>query len=393
MHPMIKPALRRGWRDRQTVQFGIAPAHSVVLGPVDDTTASLLDLMDGTRSTDRLKEHATALGLAPEEVDRLTRRLTAAGVLDDATAHRRAAASVPDRLRPDLATLSAVHREPGAGIRRLTTRRSAAVQIRGAGRVGSAIATALAAAGVGHVDVLDGGHVEPWDTLPGGIPADGVGSRRDTAARTVVSRAKPWRDRSRARVHLVIIAPRDGLDAYAPDPRATERFVLAGTPHLFSGVVEGTGVVGPLVLPGRSPCAECLARRGCERDPSWGLVVGQWRSPARRRAGVPACDAALATMVAGVTAAYALNFLDGDGNSGAGYRLRYALPHLISETDRFAAHPECPCGAGAPPATPAEEQPDAPVLGAPAPTPHNGRGDDARGPVRPGRQGVGEAHV
>ena len=50
---MIKPALRRGWRDRQTVQYGMAPAHAVLLGPVSDATAAFMELMDGTRSLDR----------------------------------------------------------------------------------------------------------------------------------------------------------------------------------------------------------------------------------------------------------------------------------------------------------------------------------------------------
>ena len=36
--PMMKPALRRGWRDLNTVQFGMAPAHALTLGPMDPAT-------------------------------------------------------------------------------------------------------------------------------------------------------------------------------------------------------------------------------------------------------------------------------------------------------------------------------------------------------------------
>ncbi len=349
MHPMIKPALRRAWRDRQTVQYGVAPAHAVLLGPVDNTTAGFMELMDGTRSLVQLSEEAARLGLPPGTADRLVDRLTSAGVLDDSTADRQAAASVSDRLRPDLGSLSVVHREPGGGLRKLAARRDMCVQVRGAGRVGSLVASTLSAAGVGEVQVADGGHVEPWDTIPGGIPADDCGERRDAAARRAVGRARSWRSSSRSGsrgpVRLVVFAPRDGLDAYAPDPAASEGFVQAGTPHLYGGVVESTGVVGPLVLPGVSPCAGCLLRGRAEREPSWPLVVGQWRTSGRRRSGIPACDSALATMVAGAIASCALSFLDGDGACAAGYRMRFALPYLMGDTEQFSPHPECPCGA------------------------------------------------
>ncbi|MGW7350636.1 ThiF family adenylyltransferase [Streptomyces sp. NPDC054784] len=352
MHPMIKPALRRGWRDRQTVQYGVAAAHAVLLGPVDDTTAVLLDLLDGTRSLPRLRSEATALGLPPDAADRLVERLTRAGLIDDATADRQAAAGVGERLRADLASLSVVHPEPGGGPRRLAARRAGRVQVRGAGRVGATVAAALSAAGVGRVEVVDGGQVEPWDTTPGGIPGTGVGERRDAAARKAVNGAAPWPTRgspadegARDGLSLVVIAPRDGLDAYAPDPATAERFVRAGIPHLYGGVIEGTGVVGPLVLPGVTPCASCLMRTRSEREPSWPLVVGQWRTAARRRAGVAACDTALALMVAGAVGSYALSYLDGDGGCAAGYRMRLVLPHLVPDTELFTAHRECPCGA------------------------------------------------
>lgn len=345
MHPMIKPALRRGWRDRQTLQYGMAPAHAVLLGPVTDHTAALMDLMDGTRNMDQLQEEARRLGLGPHIPQQLTERLATAGLLDDATADREASAAISDRLRPDLASLSVVHHTPGSAVQRLATRRSARIQVRGAGRVGTTVAATLAAAGVGQVDVIDGGDVEPWDTAPGGLPPHSVGSRRDAAARTAVGQWRDGRNGNRARVGLVLITPRDGADAYAPDPRTAEPFMETGTPHLYGGVAEATGIVGPLVLPGITPCADCLMRGRTEREPSWPLLVGQWRTANRRRTGTPACDIALATTTAGILASYALSYIDGDGGCTSGYRLRLALPHLLPSTEQFTAHDECPCGA------------------------------------------------
>jgi hypothetical protein len=146
---------------------------------------------------------------------------------------------------------------------------------------------------------------------------------------------------------LVVVAPRDGLDAYAPDPVAAESWVASRIPHLYAGVLEATGVVGPLVLPGGSACAGCLARAGAEADPERPRMLAQWRSG--RRAGVPACDVALATAVAGLAAAHALAFLDGELPSSTGVRWEAALPLLDWRAERVAAHRECYCGAGGEP--------------------------------------------
>lgn len=385
MHPRVKPALRRSWRDLTTVQFGAARAHAVVLGPLDPATATLLDLVDGTRGLPMLRAEGERLCLPDGHVDQLIAHLADAGLLDDATGGGdeaealRRRPEVLDRLRPDLASLSLTDREPAGGIRRLAARRSIRVQVRGAGRVGATVAAVLSGAGVGRVDVLDGGCVEPSDVAPGGLLAEAVGERRDDSARRLVRRCAPGRAPRQARpfrtartsrearpsmartattaggtagdaeelaepgLSLVVLAPRDGLAAYAPDPMVASPYMASGTPHLYVGVVEGTGVVGPLVLPGASACAGCLDLGRADRDPAWPRMLAQWRS-ARVRA-VPACDLALATTVAGLAAAHALAFLDGGLPASTGARWEAPLPGLDWRSERVGSHYGCACGA------------------------------------------------
>jgi bacteriocin biosynthesis cyclodehydratase domain-containing protein len=376
MHPVIKPSLRRGWRDRQTVRFGVTPAHSVLLGPLDGATETFLTLLDGTRGMPALREAAARLGLGRDAADRLAGQLAAAGVLDDATADREAAAQVPEALRPDLASLSLLHPAPGEGLRWLVARRDAWVQVRGAGRVGAAIAATLAGAGVGTVEVVDGGRVEAADAGPGGVGAEQAGERRATAARRVVRAAMPWRRRpargpgrepeprgaAQGRPgggRLVVYAPRDGIAAYAPDPAPAEPVLSAGTAHLYAGVVEATGFVGPLVLPGVTGCAGCLLRGRARHEPGWPLLVSQWRN-ARPR-GVPACDGALASAVAGLAACVALGHLDGSAPPAPSTRTEVALPELSVASHTIEPHPECPCGAAR--TDGGERERERPVLG------------------------------
>ncbi|MFI0167927.1 TOMM precursor leader peptide-binding protein [Streptomyces sp. NPDC017095] len=359
MHPVVKSALRRGWRDQSTVQFGMTPAHAVTLGPVDQATDGFLALLDGTRGLPLLREEGRRAGLPGGRVDALVRRLARAGLVDDARGGGPAAdalrvrTEVLQRLRPDLASLSLVASEPGGAPARLAARRALRVRVRGAGRVGALLASVLAGAGIGEVEVDDTGRVEPWDVAPGGLTAESVGDRREAAARAAVRRAAP--DRPPRHPHspgsgaggpglsLVVLAPRDEVAVHAPDPAAAESLMASGTPHLYAGVVEGTGVVGPLVLPGETGCAGCLDQERTDSDPAWPRLVTQWRSGRARR--VAACDLALATTVAGMAAAQALAFLDGGPAGGAGIRREVSLPGLTWRAHPVRPHPACGCGA------------------------------------------------
>lgn len=372
MHPMLKPAMRRSWRDRSSLQFGVDPAHAVVLAPLDDPAARFLTLLDGTRGPELLRREATTMGLAPERAERLMASLAAGGVLDDADSAAELADvirhrdSAIERLRPDLASLSVVHPEPGAAAARIAARQAARVRVRGAGRVGAAVAAVLAAAGVGQVDVADGGRAEPWDAAPCGISAAQVGERREAAARGAVRRASPDPRPARRTTRsgdsggvepplgLAVLAPRDGLGAYAPDVREAEALLAAGIPHLYAGVMEGMGIVGPLVVPGGSACAGCLEAGRAAADPAWPRILAQLRSG--RPPGVQACDVALATLVTGLAATHALAFLDWQASSadrdtaapappGVGTRTEFSLTGLVTRVSVVSPHPGCGCGA------------------------------------------------
>lgn len=95
----MKPALRRGWRDLNTVQFGMTPAHALTLGPMDTATGSFLDQLNGTRGLELLREEGRRMDLPDGHVDRLVRRLAGAGLLDDAKGAARPATPCGARRR------------------------------------------------------------------------------------------------------------------------------------------------------------------------------------------------------------------------------------------------------------------------------------------------------
>ncbi|NDK26491.1 ThiF family adenylyltransferase, partial [Streptomyces sp. TR1341] len=97
MHPVMKPALRRGWRDLGTVQFGMTPAHALTLGPMDTATSGFLDLLNGTRGLPLLRAEGRRLKLPDGRVDTLVDRLARAGLVDDARGGGPAAAALRGR--------------------------------------------------------------------------------------------------------------------------------------------------------------------------------------------------------------------------------------------------------------------------------------------------------
>lgn len=179
------------------MRFGVAPAHAMVVGPVDTATGSFLSLIDGTRTMQQLIEEAALLDLPPEHARGVVDRLGAAGLLEAPAAGGAAAEAVRadhpafEQLRPDLASLSVRHPEPAGALGRMGARRAVRAKVKGAGRVGTAIAALLSASGIGRVEVFDGGMVQPWDVMPGGLPAGRIGERRDAAAQRLVRQASP----------------------------------------------------------------------------------------------------------------------------------------------------------------------------------------------------------
>ncbi|MEY9963187.1 hypothetical protein ABIA33_001220 [Streptacidiphilus sp. MAP12-16] len=302
MRPCLKPALRRAWRDRHTLQFGVGRAHAAVLESAAPDDIALLELLDGTRELPALAAEAARLGIDPAQVDSLLDRLSAAKVLDDGTAQRPLLELHPAelaRLGPDLAGLSLAHPEPGSAPALLLARRRARVQVRGAGRIGAAVAAVLAASGVGQVEVVDGGRVLEQDASPCGLLVADTGRPRAAAARAAVRRAAPGRPDDhpgqRRRPDLVVLAPRGDSAGLLPDPELSRELLSAGTTHLYAGVLETLGTVGPFVVPGSSPCGRCLSLHRSDEDPAWPRLLAQHCS-GRGSGGTAACDSALAKM-------------------------------------------------------------------------------------------------
>jgi len=337
VRPVLKPALRQVWRDPETLQLGLEPRRALVLKGLQPPDTQLLRLLDGSRDVATVFAEANDAGCGPARAARLIELLHAADALDDAPPG-------DPRLAPDLLSLSLVHRGVGAAARVLERRKRAVVSVHGAGRVGSSLVGLLVAAGVGTVEVLDRRPVRPGDLAPAGIREQTAGDRASAAALPWPARARVVRATSATRgCDLHVIAPAGAT----PPPE-----VLAGVrrrPHLLVAVRETTASVGPLVLPGRTPCLRCQQLARADRDPEWAALSAQLVAAGRND---EPCDVTLATLAASLAAMQALAHLDGAATpQSVGAVVEFDLCETRLRRRSLSAHPACGCGAASAEAT------------------------------------------
>jgi hypothetical protein len=339
VRPVLTPAARRLWRDRETLQLGQTAGRPAVLAGVDPATRSTLALLDGTRERQQVVAAAAAAGCPPSRTEQLLAMLESGGLLEDATGHRNGLRSLGpperERLTADLGSLALVRGDGGSPAVHL--RAQARVLVVGAGRVGAPLAGLLAAAGVGAVDIVDDEPATPHDCAVGGLALADVGRSRGQAARDRLSDSAPSAAAA-AVLHpdLVVLAP--ARPDLLEDARAR---VPAPTPSLLAEVRETVGVVGPLVLPGRTTCLRCVDLTRSDLDPDWPTLAAQL---ATRSRSATACDSSLAMMVAAQASLQVLSLIDGTADPATlGGTLELALPDWRWRRRSWPVHPDCGC--------------------------------------------------
>lgn len=146
-----------------------------------------------------------------------------------------------------------------------------------------------------------------------------------------------------ASTDLVVLA-----DYQVTDPRLLKELHHGGIAHLPVRVRDGTGLVGPLVIPGLTSCLHCADLHRTDRDAAWPAVATQLRGAVG--------SASRATILA--TAALAMHQVDlvmrAIGHTAAGRPAPDVPPTLNTTLEldaeaysiaarRWSRHPECPC--------------------------------------------------
>ncbi|SDP27558.1 hypothetical protein [Lentzea jiangxiensis] len=130
-----------------------------------------------------------------------------------------------------------------------------------------------------------------------------------------------------------------------PDPAVVSALMASRTPHLAVRVREGVGIVGPLVLPGRTSCLNCADLHRTDQDPAWPVIAAQL-------VGKPASsDVLFATGTATLAVAQVLESLtyvrvrDLPPPAVLNATLELDLLAGLAERRSWYPHPDCQCSA------------------------------------------------
>lgn len=329
--------LRRG---ATTVQIGTETARRFLLTDAPDCARAVLAGLDGTASVGDAV--CRAGGRLAEWLPVLT-QLAVAGLLIPASAHPRPA----PQLRAERLSLIEQYGVAAAD-RMLAARSDAVVVVEGAGVLAASAAELLAAAGIGYVHVPRRPSDEPAADRP--IDLSATGMTASVAPRTVPPRTAPDPSAPRhaayrfAAVRPYPPAPQTHPSAVllagagGPDVGRAAELVAAVVPHLAVRCNPARIVVGPLVLPGRSACLNCVDRHRTDADPGWPRVAAAnraWAAEATPRALHSAAVIATEQILELIDGVRCPETVDGTVERRAG--------SLYPRRRPWARHPDCRC--------------------------------------------------
>lgn len=333
------------WRSPDVVQLELGDRRITVSNVQPEHISALMpDRRAGPRRQQQARPGPAALsrplrGAALELAEQLYR----AGFLTRPVPRRMPPGQVPAYLNADLGALYGRYGDAAPDV--LARRRRSAVAVHGTSRITSTIAATLAGAGVGQVQLVDGGEVAAADTCPGGLSYTDEGGRFGIAGVAAIHRSSPdvvTSPLSSGRfADLVILT-----DPAPVEPSVRDSLHLDGLPHLSSSVSGSGAVIGPLVMPGRTSCLRCADLHRSDRDPCWPTLAVQLATRSRHRA---ISEVALCVAAAGVTAGQALSFLDGQRPETVGGTVEWQLPDWRLRRRSWPPHHECDCGAASNP--------------------------------------------
>ena len=257
------------WRSPSCLQLGLDQQRAMVLDDVPAPLATLLKRMDGIRSTVELVTEAQAAGCSRRDALLMLADLHRCGLVQEAPAVGHGPPGWHRVALDTEATSWSIHATRSTR-HVLSAWRQATVHVIGSGRVAVAVATALAAVGVGHLAMRTSGTVTAADLGTGYLPGD-LGRNRARASTDAVRRAAPDVSVDAGRQPDLVVL----CDVVVPEPAVVAELLETRVPHLVGYAHEGTAMVSAGVARTHSSCLQCAELHRAESDLAWPKLAAQ----------------------------------------------------------------------------------------------------------------------
>lgn len=305
-------------RNDTTIQIGTeAPRRVLITDIPPDGAAVLARLADAPT----LAAAISRLGGDEWQWQQLFARLVSAGLLEPLIA---ADTCPPHLLGEYLMLIHRYGRE--AAERALAARTDAVVFIEGIGLVADLVGGMLDAAGVGHINHSPG----PFAAAPATPFSSDPAAHADLTGRTS-KRVRYRRPASQMHPTVTVLA-----GPHRPTPAQIAGLITRVVPHLPVRVTNSRLVVGPLVLPGRSTCLNCIDRHRTDADPEWPTVSAALPGPQP--------SVVLAQTAAALAVGQVLDLVDAHRRpASVGATIEQRAGSLFPQRRAWSPHPECQC--------------------------------------------------
>lgn len=245
------------------------------------------------------------------------------------------------KLAPELAFTTWHHGVRDGGLSAMGARREWQIHIFGDCRISTLIYGILLASGVTRTELYDGNDircVREEDLCAGFLHPSDIGlslQRRSQELSRELALFPPSKegDEEMSQGNTLMV----GIGSTPAEH--IQQWMSQGIPHLLVDYPDGPFIdVGPIVIPGRTPCARCILLARQDQNLAWSEIVMQRLSSPQE---VPV---AVAHLVAGMVGLEILRFIDEHQSSliGSSARIDYHQPTRMTE-QKFGRHPACGC--------------------------------------------------
>lgn len=247
------------------------------------------------------------------------------------------------RISPELSFTTWLSNVRDGGVSLMGARRNCEIMIFGNSRIAILLYGILLSSGISQTSLIakrEPSTITDQDLCAGYLRASDIGlslkTRTDELRRELsLFPALPSRS-----VSEEIVTKKIRVAVGTPPADQLQQWMSDGIPHLLIENPDCASInIGPLVLPGKTPCWRCISLAKEDQNVIWREIERQWL--ASHPAEVPV---AVAHHVAGLAALELLRFIDVGQSQLIGHSLRvdYHSP-CNTEPRLFTRHPACGC--------------------------------------------------